>query len=192
MGLGFPVGEPGIILAYAMSSDQLSPPGKRSWKRWILASACVLAIAVAVLFLKAPTRDPVSIWFVRSTNINGVKTLVFQGTNGTAGKIACDAWFTTNLPASYRLNALPADYEDAARQSVLPGKSFTFSLVAPPREPASRLMWCCSGPELDTKRWVRLRAECADFLDGHGMPALAASIAPWSHRHYIPAADFKE
>jgi hypothetical protein len=167
-------------------------PRKASWKRWMTALASVLAIIAAALLLKAATPEPVSIWLVCSTNVNGVKTLVFQGTNGTAGKIAYSAWFTTNLTASYLVNAFPAGYEDAARGSILPGKSFTFSLVAPPKEPARRFMWDCSGPELDPKRWVRLRAECADFLMTHGMWTLAARIAPWSRRHYILASEIKE
>jgi hypothetical protein len=165
---------------------------KASWKRWMIALACVLGIIAAALLLPAPIPEPARIWFVRATNVNGVKTLVFQGTNGTAGKVAFDAWFTTNLTASNRLKAIPADYEDAARQSILPGKSFTFSLVAPPKEPASRLMWCCSGPELEPKRWVRLRAECTAFFEEHGMPALAARFAPYSTGHILPASEIKE
>jgi hypothetical protein len=138
-----------------MTSDAASSqPRKRSWKRLIVALACVVAIALAALLLPAPTPRPARIWFVRSTNVNGVKTLVFQGTNGTSGKVAFDAWFTTNLTASYRLEAIPTDAEEVARQSVPPGESFTFTLVAPPKEPASRLMWVCDGPELEPKRWV--------------------------------------
>src|SRR5205814_6102746 len=122
--------------AGAMTPDALpSQPRKRRWKAWILVLACVIAIALVALLLPAPTPQPGRIWFVRSTNVNGVKTLVCQGTNGTAGKVAFDAWFTTNLTASYRLDAIPTDDEDAARQSVPPGKSFTFTLVAPPKEP---------------------------------------------------------
>src|SRR5947209_20095112 len=122
-----------------MSSDAASSqPRKRAWKAWMLGLACFAAIALVALLLPAPTPQPARIWFVRSTNVNGVKTLVFQGTNGTAGKVAFDAWFTTNLTASYRLHAIPTDDEDAARQSVPPGKSFTFTLVAPPKEPATR------------------------------------------------------
>ena len=180
-------------LADAMTPDELpSPPRKASWKRWTLVLACVAAIALVALLLPAPTPQPARIWFVRSTNVNGVKTLVFQGTNGTAGKVAFDAWFTTNLTASYRLDAIPTDDEDAARQSVPPGESFTFTLVAPPKEPATRLMWVCSGPELEPKRWVGLRAECAAFLKDHGMPALAARFAPWPTGQVIPPSEIKE
>jgi len=169
-----------------------SEPRKRGRKSWLVGLACVVAIALIALLLPAPTPQPARIWFVRSTNVNGIKTLVFQGTNGTAGKVAFDAWFTTNLTAAYRLDALPADYEDAARQSVPPGESFTFTLVAPPKEPATRLMWCCNGPELDPKRWVRLRAECAAFFKDHGMPALAARFAPYPTGQIIPASEIKE
>src|SRR5262245_24560551 len=176
-----------------MTPDTLaSPPRKISWKRWAVALACVPAIIIVALLLKAPTPAPARIWFVRSTNVNGVKTFVFEGTNGTAGKVAFDAWFTTNMSARYRLNALPTDDEETARQSIPPGQSFTFTLVAPPKEPATRLMWVCSGPELEPKRWVRFRADCADFLDGHGMPALAARFAPYPIRQVFPAEEMKE
>ena len=105
------------------TSDELvSPPRKTSWKWWAVALACVLAIIAVALLLPAPTPQPARIWFVRSTNVNGVKTLLFEGTNGTAEKVAFDAWFTTNLTASYRLEAIPTDDEDAARQSVPPGQ----------------------------------------------------------------------
>src|SRR5262249_50063650 len=154
-----------------------------------VALACVPAIIIVALLLQAPTPAPARIWFVRSTNVNGVKTFVFEGTNGTAGKVAFDAWFTTNMSAQYRLHAIPEDYEDAARQSIPPGESFTFTLVAPPKEPASRLMWVCSGPELEPKRWVRLRADVTAFLEDHGMPGLAARFAPYRTGQIIPAEE---
>ena len=183
----------GTTLASAMSADELpSPPRKTSWKRWAVALACVPAIIIVVLLFKAPTPAPARIWFVRSTNVNGVKTLVFEGTNGTAGKVAFDAWFTTNLTASYRLEAIPTDAEEVARQSVPPGESFTFTLVAPPKEPAARLMWVCDGPELQPKRWVRLRVDITDFLETHGMPALAARFATYPTGQIIPASEIKD
>src|SRR5438132_14306472 len=98
------IGDAGTTLAHAMTPDELpSPQRKASWKRWTLASACVLVIIAVALFLKGQIGRASCSEFVCSTNVNGVKTLVLQGTNGTAGKVAFDAWFTTNLKVSYRL-----------------------------------------------------------------------------------------
>ena len=75
-------------LADAMTSDAASSqPRKRGWKRLIVALACVVAIALVVLFLKAPTREPVTVTFLRSTNYNGGKKLVFRVTNGLPRRI---------------------------------------------------------------------------------------------------------
>src|SRR5690242_9271742 len=66
-----------------MTPEELpNPPRKAPWKRWIVVLAGVLAIVLAVLFLKAPSPEPVSIKFVRSTDWLGSKALVFKGTNG--------------------------------------------------------------------------------------------------------------
>jgi hypothetical protein len=42
-------------LSDAMTPDALPPPPRKaSWKRWVVAVACVLVIAAFALFLKAP------------------------------------------------------------------------------------------------------------------------------------------
>src|SRR5262245_59674389 len=70
----------GTTLTVAMSPDELpNPPRKASWKRWSLALAGVLAIVLAVLFLKGPGPEPVKVWFVGTTNENGQKMLLFEG-----------------------------------------------------------------------------------------------------------------
>src|SRR4051812_21164824 len=107
------------MAANATTPDELpGQPRKTSWKRWTLAFACVLAIALAVLFLKAPAPEPVSVRFVGSTNDDGRKMLIFKGTNGTAKAISCRAYFTTDLTASSHPWSLPvcfhaSDVQDA-------------------------------------------------------------------------------
>src|SRR5215471_3566734 len=134
-----------------------TPPRKASWKWWAAALACVLAIITVALLLKAPTPGPVSIWFVRSTNVNGVKTLVFQGTNRTSGLMYYAAYITTNLTASSFPGLSPDASQYPSSGIVSAGESFTFTFVAPLKEPAWRVAWRFAEPKAVPTRWDNIR-----------------------------------
>src|SRR5262249_15985421 len=135
----------------AMTPDELaSQPHKASWKRWIIALACVLAIIAAALLLIPPTPERVKIWSVGSTNVNGKKMLVFEGTNGTARRISYYAATTTNTTVSFRppdlrtpYNVDPDAVDSQLDAGASPGERFTFSLAMPPKEPAWRVVGYC-------------------------------------------------
>ena len=60
-----------------MTPDAASTqPRKRSWKRLIVALACVVAVTIIALLAKAPRKEPVTVRFVRSTNEMGIKKLI--------------------------------------------------------------------------------------------------------------------
>src|SRR2546423_7350886 len=115
-----------------MIPDELpNPPRKASWKRWSLVLACVLAIGLVVLFLKAPTPERVSVTFVGSTNYNGQRTLVFKGTNGLPRDITYWA-FVGLRPTKARSGGVSRRvYGDLLDQAIGAGETFTFALHAP-------------------------------------------------------------
>ena len=155
-----------------MTTDELpSQPRKASWKRWTLAVACVLVIALAVLFLKAPAPEPVSVRFVGSTNYNGHKMLVFKGTNGVSkGRNADSGWITYTagvVPTSVekaQTIGLVSFYHGEASGWVDAGGTFTFSLDAPPKDTDWCVIWWASGIDL----------------------------AGANHTHVIPSTDLKD
>src|SRR5438874_4366635 len=111
-----------------MTPDELpTPPRKASWKRG-LALTCVLAIILVALFLKAAAPEPVSVRFVHSTNYFGRKTLVFQGTNGTARPITYSAYFFTNTIRHAASVGDVRPYHDWSIGDAAAGASFTFFL----------------------------------------------------------------
>jgi len=130
------------------------------------------------------------------------------------------AYITTNLTASSHEKTEPAPYTRPASQNVLImsrgdgtgilidyhavatfTNSFTFYLVAPPKEPAWRVVWLLNEDPFTNLRWKnspnrtpweKLRIRFADFLRSHGMLALSDHVMPRRMLHYIPSSEIKE
>src|SRR5689334_15528664 len=153
----------GITLAVAMPPDELpSQPRKATWKRWIVVLAGVLAIALAVLFLKAPVPERVSVRFVTATNYHEVKILVFNITNGLPGRITY--W------AGVIKSKTPLDvYPGGIARDVEAEGALTFSLDAPEEDTDWRVMWYFVEPDLLQTRREKARATCYWFLTKHRM-----------------------
>src|SRR5215470_3905307 len=83
-----------------------NPLRKASWKRWVIAAACVAAIALAVLFLKSSAPEKVSVRFVESFSENGQKKLLFEGTNRLAKAIFYTALVQQTKPKTNLMSAL--------------------------------------------------------------------------------------
>jgi len=178
-----------------MSADELpSPPRKSSWKRWTLAVACVVAIALALaaLFLKAPTSDPVAVTFLRSTNYNGQKTLVFSLTNGLPRKIGWYARIHTTPPGTNDPSGRLHIYHNPAVGEVEAGRAFTFALDAPPTGTDWRMIWLYVDPGNVPTGREKIRADCSAFLAKLHMRTLARWFEAPPTRHEIGASDFKE
>ena len=172
--------------------DIPAPPQKTSWKGWTLALACVLSTAVVIYVLVPPATEPVMVAFLHATNYNGNKRLVFQLTNGTARAIYYNAYTTTNLTASSHPLSPPVIYKGAASAlNIAPGGTVTFSLPAPPREPAWRIVWWFGDLRRMTP-WDERRLRFSVFLWHHGMESLAGRIQPANRKHYISPADLNE
>jgi len=167
-------------------------PPKISWKRWAVALASVLAIIAVTFLLKAPAPERVKIWFVCSTNFNGLKALVFQGTNGAAERIMYAAVITTNMTTSSRADAFADVYITSREGRALAGESFTFQLAVPPKEPAWRVVWTSVQTPPEDTLWMKFRMLCRSFFRSHGMPGLAERFDPRVHWHSIPATELKE
>jgi hypothetical protein len=179
-----------------MTSNEL--PRKRSWKRLILVLVCAVVVTTIALLAIAPKREPVRVWFVRSTNVKGVKTLVFEGTNGTARAIWYNAYITTDLAASSHPPWPPAvanntvGYNDTAGgTNIAGGRSFTFNLADPPEQPAWRVVWWF-GDYHAIAPWEVRRYRLWLFLRSHGMRALAGRVQRGPLMHYIPSTEIKE
>ena len=189
-----------------MTPDVLpSPPRKASWKRWIVVSAGVLAITLAVLFLKAPAPEPVSVRFVGSTDDNGKRVLRFKGTNGLPRGIAYWAHVSLTLSNGTQTAAVTSPPQSPDRQfrrgldpylpSVCvasPRETFTFSLEVPPKGTNWQVVWSFSDPDHIPTRWENLRWRCADFLASHKLTWLAVRIQPVDVFYYTPWTETKE
>ena len=169
-----------------------TPPRKASWKRWIVAVACVAAIALAALFLKAPVPEKVSVWFVGSTNVNGVKRLVFEGTNGLPRRIMYFAAVYPTATDPTRTNGFPAFSVEPAGAEVHAGEAFTFPLNAPGSDTNWMVAWWTWESEQPLTRWEETRMELNEFLRTHNMPAFADRLAVHAKVHIIPASEIKE
>ena len=176
-----------------MTPDELpSQPRKASWKWWIVVLAGVLAIVLAVLFLKAPAPEPVSVRCVGSTNYNGQKFFVFKGTNGSSVKIAYSSYVLCHpkRPTHAGSRWFPLPNQVTATASA--GATFTFFLDAPPKD----VDWCITLFFIENGHvmtpWEERRFECVAFLADHGMPRLAWRIPTAFKMRYITAADLKE
>src|SRR5690349_20529525 len=116
-----------------MTPEELpSQPRKASWKRWIVVLASVLGIVLAALFLKAPSPEPVSIEFVRSTDWLGSKALVFKGTNGLPRTMLYHAYVVPDSIPRSKYEGSLARHNISNGAPVEAGKAFTFFLQTPP------------------------------------------------------------
>jgi len=160
-------------------------PRKASWKRWIATVACVAAITLGVLFLKAPAPEPVTVTFVGFTNYNGERALVLKGTNGLPRKIIVEAGVLTTDSSTRPSYA-------GRRGLVGVAESFTFDLLAPSEGADWRIEWTFEDPYCPQTLGELTRAECCSFLSKHGMRTLARPFVNAPHKHFITAAEIKE
>ena len=169
-----------------------TPPRKASWKRWIVAVACVAAITLAVLFLKAPTPEPVSVKFIGTTNYNGEKMLLFRATNGLVREIFIQAFVTDTFVDIDQFDNGTNPYYDRAMGVVAAGGTGTF-LVRRLREGADPyVMWVVLDSGRVQTRGDKARAACFNFLKNHGMKTLARHFPCPPYPHYISPTDLKE
>ena len=164
-----------------------SQPRKRRWKAWMIGFACVVAAAAIVLLATPPRSEPVKVRFVRATNEAGVKKLVFEGTNAVPGEI----WLEAELYIGSPGRGMPEFY-DRAKVPSKPGTNFYFPLKAPPRDGPYYVVWHFFDLRSLPTRWRNFRMGCWNFLDDHGMYALARPILPVAKDHYIPSSEIKE
>jgi hypothetical protein len=176
-----------------MTSDAAStPPRKRSWKRLVVALACVVAVTIIALLANTPKNQPVTVRFVRSTNELGIKKLVFEGMNGLPREIKLFAGVVTG--AIHHAKA-PAPVDPVYGWTItIPaaGTNFYFTLEAPSNDVPYYVMWWFYDIGSFATRWGRLRMGCRDFFRTHGMPRLAERFAFTADVHYIPSTEIKE
>ena len=169
-----------------------SPPRKASWKRWTLAFSCVLAIALAVLLLKAPAPERVSVRYAGSTNYNGLKTLVFKGTNALSTKIVYYASVTVRPGYPFQTDGLVYGGLYRAGGDVGAGETFTFYLDAAPKDIDWYVTWDFYEQGHVTTHWEKARKWSYLFVTKHKMRTLARWIGPPSRPHIIPATDLHD
>lgn len=181
------------MAANATTADELPrQPRRASWKRWTLALAYVFALALAVLFVKPRAPEPVSVRFLGSTNDNGQKKLLFEGTNGLTNMIryvAFIAWSPTNEPQSIRFIFLG---QRMGSYAAGPRETFKFSLDAPPKNTDWHVSWSYSDPAHAPTRMEKIHARCYDFFMEHHMPILARPLKAGIHMYSIPSTDLKD
>src|SRR5690242_13354851 len=152
-----------------MTSDELPrPPRKRRWKRWIVALACVVAVTIVALLPETPKKEPVRVWFVRSTNEMGTNKLVFRGTNSIAREIAFSAWLFTGAIPHGKAQADADLFIDVTYDSVAARTNFYFALNAPPNAVPYYVEWKFVDLWRPKTRWYIFRLECCNFFCAHG------------------------
>ena len=183
-----------------MTSDVASSePRKRSWKRLIVVLACVVAVALAVLFLKTPAPEPVTVRFVDSTITNGLRVLHFQGSNGLPRRITFFAGVITNSiyhsPAQDVFVRVLDDFDprhNPAKFDADARASFTFTVHVPPKEVPYHVTWDFFEENRPATRWERFQIGCYTFFRDHGMRLLARPFVPKPEVHLIPSTEIKE
>ena len=179
--------------ANATNPDELpSQPRKPLWKLWALAFACVVAIALAVLFFKAPLGEPVSIRFVGITNYHGQDRLVFKGTNSLPNAIRYDAWAfrSTNAVAPTDLATIFAS--SAKVVTVGAREAFTFALDAPAQSPNWRMRWTYYAAPHPLTRWEQTKLRCYLFMSRHHLRTVAGLFGTRLRINYISPSDLKD
>ena len=167
-------------------------PRKASWKRWTLAAACVLVIALAVLFLKVPTHDGVSVRFVGSTYDNGKRVLHFKGTNGLPRTISYYGFVKLTRPVRVANTSKKIFTYGVAFDYAAPGGAFTISFDEPEQSMDWRFTWYFWDNDRARTRLEKIRATCYVFMTQHGMGSLARPLNDNPRRHIIPASDLKD
>ena len=176
-----------------MTSDAASSePRKRSWKRLIVVLACVVAVITIVLLANAPKKEPVKVWFVRSTNELGLKKLVFQATNGLPTDITLSAWVVTGETTHAKAPGYLIPSYGAFFPLLFAGRSSDFALDAPPNDVTYHVEWMFDDMGRVSMRREGLRSRCFKFFNTHGMPHLADRFVPKTEVHCIPSTEIKE
>ena len=182
-----------IILPNAMTADAATvAPTKRGRKAWLIALAVVVAVVTIALLTNAPKPEPVKVWFVRATNVAGVKRLVFEGTNGTGRAVEVFAVAATGAPRQEKViyGADPVGMDGYAASAA--GTPFTLTLKAPPKDASYHVVWWVDDKIDPLTRWERFRWGCRDFFRAHGMYRIAGRFMPKAKEHYIPSSEIKE
>ena len=177
----------------ATTPDEVpNPPRKVSWKRWTLAAACVLAIALVVLFLGSPGRERVSIRFVGITNYHGQSRLMFKGTNGLPNAIKYDAWAFRTANGATPTDLASISGSSSRIASVGAREAFAFELDAPAEGPSWRMGWTYYAPPHPRTRWEQTKFRCYVFLNQHRMHSLAGLFGDRLRINYISPANLKD
>jgi hypothetical protein len=169
-----------------------SEPRKRSWKAWLLGLACVVAVTIVALLPETPKKEPVAVWFVRSTNELGEKKLVFEGTTGIPGQVAVFAGVFPGAVPPAKTQALMRPWYDYTFAASASGTNFYFTLKAPPKDVRFYVMWESHEIRRPATGWGRFRLGCYSFFNAHNMPRLARRFDAQAGGHYIPSAEIKE
>jgi len=176
-----------------MTPEELpNPPRKASWKRWIVVLAGVVAVITIAPLAIPPKNEPVKVWFVRSRNEFGYKELFFQGTNTTRREIEFVSGLFTGVVNRATTRATSPPFYGWIIATAAVGTNSCFSLVAPSNDVPYCVIWEFHDSPRALTRWGRFRKGCHDFLNAHGMPALAERLAPTPKIHYIPSTEIKE
>jgi len=176
-----------------MTAEELpNPPRKASWKRWIVVLAGVLAVVLAVLLLKAPGPELVSVRFVGSTSEYAQKTVAFKGTNGLSKTISYQAWISLRVPEATLTNGVIYSSIGGASGTAGPRETFTFEVHAPENERDWIVLWYFGDAAHATTRFERAREACYWFFTKHRMHTLAQHFRNDPRWHYIRASEVKE
>ena len=176
-----------------MTPEELpSQPRKASWKRRIVVLAGALAIVLAVLFLKAPSPEPVSIKFVRSTDWLGSKALVFKGTNGLPRTMLYHAYVVPDSIPRSKYESSLARHNISNGAPVEAGKAFTFFLQTPPDRTDWYVVWWFTDTRRPVTRLESFRTRCAEFFRAHGMRKLEKRFGLWADAHFLSPSELKE
>lgn len=158
----------------------------------MLGLACVVAIALVVLSLKALASEPVTVTFMGSAVENGKRRLFFVGRNGLPRRIIYFAGVYPTPGSGTEAIPLFQRFSDERTERVGQGATFAFSLDAPPDGADWRVVWYFVDPDHVLTRGEKARWACWRFLTKHGMRTLARTFGDPVRRHYITAADLNE
>ena len=158
----------------------------------MIGSACVMVIAMAILFIRSLTYEPLTVTFLCSTNYNGQRRLVFRGTNRASVTNHYSAYVSTNLSSLHSVFDPGEVYIDFAKGVAGPGEIFTFTLKSAPEDAAWRVIWLYQGDAHPLTRWETVRGRCAGFLFRHSMRGLALHVDIFPAEHYIASSEIKE
>jgi len=172
--------------------EPATPPRKASWKRWVIAAAGVAAIALAVFFSKAPKNDPVTVTFLRSTNENGVKKLVFVVTNRLPRLVLYGAEVVVTRTTATDGKVPPYVVGKTVFEGLEIGEAKTFSLEAARPGTDWHVSWIFIDEYRPRTWWRETKRDLASKFTQHGMHHLGDQVNPDFHKRTISSTEIKE